>query len=347
MFQGDPKHTGFSLSQMPEPLKQSWVTHKDHVGLTSLVNGEPLIVAGGGHVCALDVSTGRPLWRVTSSDSAFSAIIEQKVYVSGTSGISCFDSKTGDLLWKVEEVSLGPSFVAFDKYLVISSNFKGFIDYVQDHDGTVTESERKMKRIVCLNGETGGFIWEFYTDGTAPFFPAYCDGNVYVNDESGYVYCLDAQTGDMIWKILMGWSSSSLSLDGKRIFVGTEEGIMCLDMKTGENVWEFTCESVYTTPTVAYDRVFFSTEKILYCLDAKKGELLWKIETESPISSTIAAADKKITFGTINGTLYVLRKESGEISETLRLDDSPVLILAISNGRLFVGQLNGKIYCFG
>jgi outer membrane protein assembly factor BamB len=347
MFQNNPQHNGFSLSQMPEPLRQSWVTQESK-GLTSLAAaGETLVVVGGLHVCARDIHTGRVLWRITSSNSFFSAIMEQKVYASGRSGISCFDRETGDLLWKYEDISLGPSFVAFDNYIVISSNFNVFITYVQDHNGTITETERKMKRILCLNRETGELIWEFYADCTVHYFPGYFNGLIYINDECRYVYCLNAVTGDIIWTTLLEWSSStSVSLDGERIFVGTEEGIICLDQKTGKELWKFKSGNVHKIPTVAYNRVFFSVEKTVYCLHAKRGELLQKIEIKSPISSNIAAADGKIAFGTTDGTLYILSK-TGEVSETISLDDSPVLILAISNGKLFAWQQNGKLYCFG
>jgi outer membrane protein assembly factor BamB len=346
MFQNNPNHSGFSLSKMPEPLRQSWVTQESK-GLTSLAAaGETLVVVGSLHVCARDIHTGRVLWRIISSNSFFSAILKQKVYVSGTSGISCFDRETGDLLWKYEDISLGPSFVAFDNHIVISSNFRGFIDYVQDQKGTITETERKMKRILCLNAETGELIWEFYTDATVPYFPAYFNGRIYINDESRQLCCLNAETGEVIWKTLLEWtSSSSVSLDENKIFVGTEEGIICLDQKTGEELWKFKSGTVYKIPTVAYNRIFFSVEKNVYCLHAKKGRLLWKIDIKNPISSNIAAADKKITFGTADGTLYILSK-TGEICEAISLDDSPVIILAISNGKLFAGQLNGKLYCF-
>ncbi|MGD2250602.1 MAG: PQQ-binding-like beta-propeller repeat protein [Candidatus Methanofastidiosia archaeon] len=347
MYQGNPQHTGFSLSKMPQPLKQSWYTQESR-GLTSLVvAGETLVVAGSLHVCARDIHTGTVLWKTTSSHSFFSAVLNQKVYASGRSGISCFDKKTGDLLWKYDGISLGPSFVAFDNYIVISSNFNVFITYVQDHNGTITESERKMKRILCLNRKTGELIWEFYTDCTVHYFPGYSNGLIYINDECRYVYCVHAVTGDVIWKTLLASASStSVSLDEKRIFVGTEQGIICLHQKTGEELWKFECGTVYKIVTVAYEKVFFSVGETVYCLDVKNGDLIWEIEIKSVVSSNIAAADKKIVFGTGDGTVYVLSRK-GEIVETVTLDDSPVWVCVISNKKLFVGQENGGMYCFG
>ncbi|MGC1119792.1 MAG: PQQ-binding-like beta-propeller repeat protein [Candidatus Methanofastidiosia archaeon] len=272
----------------------------------------------------------------------------KKVYVSGTTGISCLDMETGDLLWTFKDISLGPSFVLFDGYVVMSSNFRGFIDYAQSQESALPEPEQEMKRLLCLNGETGECVWEFHADGAVPFFPAYSDHQVFINDESRNVYCLNARTGKVIWKTSIEWaSSSSLSLDGKRIFVGTEEGIICLDVKTGRELWKFECDSVHRSLTVTRDKIFFPVNEVLYCLDARKGDLLWEADIESPISTTIVGADTKVILGTARGTLNILAIESGKICDIIEISDSPVLMLAVSDGKLFVWQQNGWIYCFG
>ncbi|MGC1119793.1 MAG: hypothetical protein WBA22_01765 [Candidatus Methanofastidiosia archaeon] len=63
IFQHDLQHTGFPLSELPDPLKQSWEITGEHVGVTSFViAGETLIVTGGGHVSALGAHSGNVLW---------------------------------------------------------------------------------------------------------------------------------------------------------------------------------------------------------------------------------------------------------------------------------------------
>lgn len=57
-------------------------------------------------------------------------------------------------------------------------------------------------------------------------------------------------------------------------------------------------------------------------------------------------ADKKVAFGTRDGMLYIVKAESGEICETLDFGDSRITALVLSDGKLFVGQDNGKVSCF-
>jgi len=63
------------------------------------------------------------------------------------------------------------------------------------------------------------------------------------------------------------------------------------------------------------------------------------------ISSPIIAADKKVAFETDDGMLYIVKAESKKICESLDFGDE-VTGLALSDGKLFVGQKNGRISCF-
>jgi outer membrane protein assembly factor BamB len=48
--------------------------------------------------------------------------------------------------------------------------------------------------------ETGAEKWKFYTEGPVRCAPACWKGKVYAGSDDGYLYCLDAQTGSLVWK---------------------------------------------------------------------------------------------------------------------------------------------------
>ncbi|MBU7045362.1 MAG: PQQ-binding-like beta-propeller repeat protein, partial [Theionarchaea archaeon] len=308
-----------------------------------------------GQVClsVLDFNTGSVIWSIQwpiVCDN-FPAIENNNLFLSDSGLILCFNADTGEEIWKhvVRLLAFTSSPIAVDEYVIVGG---GGVSLVNPPSSETERDQARAiyykRRIMCLDAETGNIVWEFYLDDSASFSPAYFEGRVYTNDGSNHIYCLDVQTGDLVWKRKIEWNNSShLSLDGERIYVGTSGGIICLKSETGKIVWRFECDNkVSEPPAVAYNKVFAGDRKgILYCLNAETGELIWKMETESTISSPIIVADKKVAFGTDNGTLYLVKAESGKICESLDFD-SGITGLALSDGKLFIGQHNGRVSCF-
>ncbi|MBU7047059.1 MAG: PQQ-binding-like beta-propeller repeat protein [Theionarchaea archaeon] len=358
MFQHDPQHSGYSSSPMPEPLKEVW-TNESHCMSTSgevvciAISEDRACVINYACLSVLDVNTGSVIWSIQwpMVGANIPAIKNNNLFLSDLSSISCFNADTGEEIWKhaVRLLAFTSSPIAVDEYVITG----GGSVWLVNPPSSETERDQARaiyykRRIMCLDAETGNIVWEFYLDDSASFSPAYFEGRVYTNDGSNHIYCLDVQTGDLVWKKRIEWNSSShLSLDGERIFFGTSGGILCLKSETGEIIWRFECDNMISeTPAVAYNKVFAGDRKgILYCLDAETGELIWKMETGSTISSPIIVADKKVAFGTDDGTLYIVKGESGKICESLDFD-SGITGLALSDGKLFIGQHNGGVSCF-
>ena len=68
-------------------------------------------------------------------------------------------------------------------------------------------------------------LWRYYPTGSKVYSsPAVVDGVVYVGSYDGYVYALDAATGEMIWRFHTGYNvySSPAVVDGV-VYVGSED----------------------------------------------------------------------------------------------------------------------------
>jgi outer membrane protein assembly factor BamB len=100
--------------------------------------------------------------------------------------------------------------------------------------------------------------------------------------------------------------------------LGAEDVVMCLDAETGETLWkksfvsEETNRSASSTPSVVGGKVFAVSRASLYCLDAESGDLLWK----SPLPATGPAScplifDGKVLFQADGLVAYSI--ESGEL----------------------------------
>jgi outer membrane protein assembly factor BamB len=54
--------------------------------------------------------------------------------------------------------------------------------------------------ITAYDTATGGERWRFYTEGPVRCAPACWQGKIYAGSDDGYLYCLDARTGAVVWK---------------------------------------------------------------------------------------------------------------------------------------------------
>jgi outer membrane protein assembly factor BamB len=360
MYQHDPQHTGYSPSGMPESLKKAWVS--ESVGepfISNLVVSEEIIFASGYiSISTFDINTGAKIREYGNPKGGIMcpAVEDNRIYLNANEGIYCLDINTKEKVWDHHVRYLNflsyPIFIDGKVFVGGGSPIEFFPGDPQAKK-LLEKAQKRAQRVMCLDAATGDIVWEFYAKDRAIYSPAYFNGKIYVNTESGYVHCLDAKTGELIWeKIIEGRSRASLSLDGKRIFIRTYEGLICLDIETGETLWKFKAKSkLYRTPSVAYDTVFLPAGEILYCLDAETGDTIWELKAESHISTHIVVADKKAAFGTIHGVLYLVSATSGRIYDFVDLQygtleyESEITALTLSDGKLIAGQGEG-ITCF-
>jgi len=72
-------------------------------------------------------------------------------------------------------------------------------------------------KLVALDTETGQEKWAFYTDGPIRFPAAAAGGNVYFTSDDGYLYCVDIESGQQVWKFRGG--PSDRKMIGNRRFI--------------------------------------------------------------------------------------------------------------------------------
>ena len=113
--------------------------------------------------------------------------------------------------------------------------------------------------VTAYDTETGAEKWRFYTAGPVRFAPMHDKGKLYFTSDDGYLYCLGAADGKLIWKFRGGpddrkiigndrltsiWParSSAMVCEGKVYFgagiwpfMGTF--VHCLDAETGKALW--------------------------------------------------------------------------------------------------------------
>src|ERR1043166_5019532 len=55
--------------------------------------------------------------------------------------------------------------------------------------------------ITAYDTETGQELWRFYAEGPVRFAPVASQGKVYFVSDDGFLYCLNASSGQLVWKV--------------------------------------------------------------------------------------------------------------------------------------------------
>ena len=132
---------------------------------------------------------------------------------------------------------------------------------------TLFVSSSATDSVAAYDTETGFVKWRFFADAPVRFAPAGwannpadpADDRLFVASDDGYLYCLDASTGSVVWKFL-GAPSEKKGMGNKRL----------------GSLWP-----ARGGPTVLDDTVYFSAGiwpfmgVFIYALDAATGDCLW------------------------------------------------------------------------
>lgn len=116
------------------------------------------------------------------------------------------------------------------------------------------------QRLHCRDAATGRERWSFFTEGPIRLAPAFAFGNIYFGSDDGWVYCLEAITGQLVWKHRVGPKDDRLLARG--------ELISRWPVRTG----------VLIDGEIAYFGAgIFPHEEVYLCAaNAKTGEIIWK-----------------------------------------------------------------------
>jgi outer membrane protein assembly factor BamB len=211
------------------------------------VNGRMQVLFGGGdgRLRAYDAASGQELWRFDGNpkDARFlpragvvsrSPIIASPVFADGRVFIAMGQSPGH---------GNAPSFIhAIDP--------KGL--------GDVTKS---------------GLVWTSREVGRVVATPIVKDGLLYIGDVGGTIHCLDAATGEHLWKHETNdaiWGCFLLA--GDRLYVGNAEGLMTV-LRAGrrkELLAQIEMDApLYSRPAVVGDSLYLATANRLYLIAAK------------------------------------------------------------------------------
>jgi outer membrane protein assembly factor BamB len=115
-------------------------------------------------------------------------------------------------------------------------------------------------KVTAYDTDSGEENWRFYCDGPVRFAPIAWKDKIYFVSDDGYLYCLNAKKGTLLWKFRLGPSERRILGNGRLISAWPARGAPVLydgKIYCAASIWPFM-------------GIF------IYCLDADTGSVVWE-----------------------------------------------------------------------
>jgi outer membrane protein assembly factor BamB len=277
-----------------------------------------------------------------------SSVADGKIYVttgeaaqynkpSGISEFSCLNAYTGELIWKIDDTEALPPresiAIAYGTLYIIPGDVTTSVDTISGNEyatdqvvWAIKDANRNEPEKVSTNwrqwradpahssiasvGPSNLTIaWKYQTRGSVISSPTVSDDIVYFGSTDGYIYAVDAWTGELYWKFQTGAPvESTVAVANGWVYTGGDDGyVYCLNPCLGTLRWktfvngnlDFTFGNLVlkSSPAVANGSVFIgSLDGYLYALDWNTGAIQWKVKANGPVESSPAYADGAVYF---------------------------------------------------
>ena len=198
-------------------------------------------------------------------------------------------------------------------------------------------------------------LWSHEVGGAITSSPVVSGGRVYFGSDDGFVYCLDAETGERKWAFETEdlVEAPPLIADGA-VFIGSNDTFFyALEAESGELRWKAqTMDKILGGANVVTAGestivVVGSYDANLYAYDAASGEQLWVYTTDNYVNGTPAIHDGKAIFGGCDAILHVVDVRTGERASAVEIGGECHIAgsAAFVDGRAYFGHYGNQFVC--
>ena len=181
-------------------------------------------------------------------------------------------------------------------------------------------------------------------------------GKVYVGCKEGTFYCVELETGKVVWKATtLGAIDGAAAFAGELVVAGSQDGMVyAWHAETGKEVWKFESEAeihaaanVWVPPGQSEARIYIgSYDYSVYCLEAATGKKLWAAETGYYINGGSAIGDGKVVFGGCDSVLHVHDAVTGAEVRQIEVGAYIGNNVAIADGVIYVSHYGNKVEAY-
>lgn len=322
---------------------------RKHFTTPVFYNNRLYVGGADNRLYCLDAANGNLIWQLVADDWIRSRpfIDDKNIYFATLSGRIYNVNHKGKVQWD-KKISKHPIYADLtgkgDELLITDSNL---MLYCLGHKG---EIHWKKSILSAFENEEGERIFTDLISGGTYYQskPTAAEGKLVFGTPSGFLFSVDAETGEENWKFEMGGAISvgAALADGK-VYAGqqgNERFFYCLDAATGELIWKQTLPGGWVWGSAAVDDglVYIPTVSgYAVCLDGETGNIIWMYPTAKSVPAEPAIDGDLVYFGSWSHSLYAFNKKTGELvwkengigldSGTLIAEDGKIYLPSASN----------------
>jgi outer membrane protein assembly factor BamB len=206
-------------------------------------------------------------------------------------------------------------------------------------------------------------LWQIDAHDTLEFPPTVGYGRVYLAQQKGLFFALNAETGRVAWKKSLGRCAASSPTIGKGVVyqsymhrveclqdqAGADGFLVAWDAETGRERWRFKSAPIESSPLLHGNRLYVGTwDHNVYAINAHNGRKIWSFQADNQVNTSAAYWKGRIFIGSDGGTLYALSAKSGKLLWS-RSEPSEFWYATptVAYGRVYIGNTDGSMYVYG
>lgn len=195
---------------------------------------------------------------------------------------------------------------------------------------SVDENLKGEAHVYSLDGKTGELIWKYPVRNSIKNTIAIDKGVVLAQDAQGYLYAINAESGELSWEKQLPVNDLPSLVEGLVtsngvVYAGTGKGLCAIHIKDGKVIWQNkdwrSNMGATTTLSIGENTLIASSQwGALYAHDLKTGKLKWQANADGLRSRGASAAIHGDRLYIISDkSLFIMTVENGEIIERKEL----------------------------
>ena len=308
LYIGDDVGTFYSLNAKTGDIRWTFSTDMRIVGSPAVSDGVVVFGSANYNIYGLDAKTGKELWQIPTSQAVMGAatIHNGVAYIGGGDGrMFAIDIHTGAVKWSFDELK---NYVLTRPLVYQDKLYFGCWD----------------THLYALNLADGSLAWKWNNGkgnpklSPASVWPVAADGKIFITAPDRYFTCLDAETGQVVWRTnqYKVRETVGLSEDGKTVYSKCMwDTVVAMDATTHEPItrWashaDFGYEHNPAMPLEKDGTLWVSTKNgLLLGMDAKTGKVLFRHKIGNSILNTpLPLSGTECVFTSSEGTITLIK----------------------------------------
>ena len=211
-------------------------------------------------------------------------------------------------------------------------------------------------------------LWSVDGHNTLEYPPSVAYGHVYLAQQKGLFFAINAKTGRVRWrKNTHRCSASSPTIARHVVYQAWMDFVNCPQRRpgatgfliawnadTGRKIWKRNGAPIESSPLLVRNTLYYGAwDNRIHAVNARTGRQRWSFEGDDQINTSPAYWKGTIYAASYGGTVYALNARTGKMRWSSRSHASLsgreffYASPAVAYGRVYIGNSDGTMYVYG